>query len=78
MCVTTRPILRPFTQCVEPSSFWTTVLDMDFHDQADGACALAVVDATPTILHENNDVARAQFTDWDNFQGWIAFDPHIT
>lgn len=57
--------------------FWTTILDMNFHDQADGSCALAVVDATPGLLHENNDVARAQFTDWDNFQGWVAFDPHM-
>jgi catechol 2,3-dioxygenase-like lactoylglutathione lyase family enzyme len=58
-------------------NFWTAVLDMTFHEQEDGTCALAIVDATPGILHENNDVARAQFTDWDNFQGWIAFDPHI-
>jgi catechol 2,3-dioxygenase-like lactoylglutathione lyase family enzyme len=59
-------------------AFWTTILDMQFHEQADGGCALAVVDATPGILNEHNDVARAQFTDWDNFQGWIAFDPHIS
>lgn len=58
-------------------NFWAAVLDMNFHDQADGECSVAIVDATPSILHENNDVARAQFTDWDNFQGWIAFDPHI-
>lgn len=58
--------------------FWSSVLDMDFHDQSDRACSIAIVDATPTILHEDNDVARAQFTDWDNFQGWVAFDPHIS
>jgi hypothetical protein len=58
--------------------FWAGVLDMSFHDQEDGGCAVAIEDATPSILHENNDVARAQFTDWDNFQGWIAFDPHIS
>jgi hypothetical protein len=50
---------------------------MDFHEDSSQACALAIVDATPGILGENNDVARAQFTDWDNFQGWVAFDPHI-
>jgi catechol 2,3-dioxygenase-like lactoylglutathione lyase family enzyme len=58
-------------------TFWTTVLDMQFHESFNQGCALAIVDATPGILSENNDVARAQFTDWDNFQGWIAFDPHI-
>ncbi|MBV9267697.1 MAG: matrixin family metalloprotease [Acidobacteriaceae bacterium] len=58
--------------------FWSTVLDVEFHEDASQSCALAIVDATGNILTENNDVARAQFTDWDNFQGWIAFDPHIS
>ncbi len=58
--------------------FWSTVIDMDFHEDSSRACALALVDATPGILSENNDVARAQFTDWANFQGWIAFDPHMS
>ena len=58
--------------------FWSTVLDMDFHEDASHSCSLALVDATHEILSENNDVARAQFTDWSNFQGWIAFDPHMS
>jgi hypothetical protein len=58
--------------------FWSTVLDVEFHQEPTQSCALAVVDATGSILTENNDVARAQFADWDNFQGWIAFDPHIS
>jgi hypothetical protein len=57
--------------------FWSTVIDMDFHEDSSRSCSLALVDATPEILSENNDVARAQFTDWTNFQGWIAFDPHM-
>ena len=58
--------------------FWSGILDMDFHEVTSHSCALAVVDATPGILSENNDVARAQFTDWADFQGWIAFDPNIS
>jgi Matrixin len=58
--------------------FWATVLDLTFHEEPSEDCAIAAVDATPEILSREHDVARAQFTDWDNFQGWIAFDPHIS
>jgi hypothetical protein len=40
------------------------------------SCAIQVVDGTPEIL-KRTIVARSQFTDWDNFQGWIAFNPHV-
>jgi hypothetical protein len=53
--------------------FWAKVLDMSWHQDQTTACALQVVDGTPEIL-ENSVVARSQFTDWENFQGWIAFD----
>jgi hypothetical protein len=43
--------------------FWSTVIDMDFHEDSSRSCSLALVAATPEILSENNDVARAQFTD---------------
>lgn len=58
--------------------FWADVLDISFHDEQSDDCTVAIVDATPEILAKENDVARAQFTDWDKFQGWIAFDPHIS
>jgi predicted Zn-dependent protease len=58
--------------------FWSRVLDLDFHEEQSDACAIAIVDATPEILSNENDVARAQFTNWKDFQGWIAFDPHIS
>jgi hypothetical protein len=58
--------------------FWSTVLDITFHQEQSEDCAIALVDATPEILAKEHDVARAQFTDWENFQGWIAFDPHIS
>lgn len=53
--------------------FWARVLDMAWHEDQTTACALQVVDGTPTIL-QHSVVARSQFTDWANFQGWIAFD----
>jgi hypothetical protein len=58
--------------------FWSGVLDIAVHEEASDECAIAIVDATPDILSKENDVARAQFTDWGNFEGWIAFDPHIS
>ncbi len=58
--------------------FWSQVLDFDYHDDPSSNCALAIVDATPAILSRDHDVARAQFTDWRDFQGWVAFDPHIS
>ena len=58
--------------------FWSAVLDLTFHEEPSEDCAIAAVDATPEILAKEHDVARAQFTDWENFQGWIAFDPHIS
>jgi hypothetical protein len=58
--------------------FWSTVLDVKFHDSVSSECALAIVEASGDILTENNEVARAQFVDWDRFEGWIAFDPHIS
>jgi predicted Zn-dependent protease len=59
-------------------AFWSSVLDMSFYEEPSAVCALAVVDATPQLLRETNNVARAQFTDLANFQAWIAFDPHAS
>lgn len=58
--------------------FWSAVLDIGVYEEPSDECSIAVVDATPEILAKENDVARAQFTDWGNFEGWIAFDPHIS
>lgn len=58
--------------------FWSSVLDMSFHSEPSSACALALVDGTPEVLHTVHNVARAQFSDLANFQGWIAFDPHAS
>lgn len=62
----------------EALRFWSNVIDINVYDEQSENCAIAIVDATPEILAKDNYVARAQFTDWENFQGWIAFDPHIS
>ncbi|MBV9084813.1 MAG: matrixin family metalloprotease [Acidobacteriaceae bacterium] len=59
-------------------AFWSSVLDMSYREDASSACALALVDGTPALLNEAQTVARAQFTDLPNFQGWIAFDAHAS
>ena len=55
-------------------SFWAEILDMRWHEDNSTSCSIQVVDGTPEIL-KRSIVARSQFTDWDNFQGWIAFNP---
>jgi hypothetical protein len=55
-------------------SFWAKVLYMQWHEDASSSCAVQLVDGTPAVL-QRNIVARSQFTEWDNFQGWIAFNP---
>lgn len=54
--------------------FWTEVLDMRWHEDNTESCSLQLVDGTSQIL-QRSIVARSQFPDWDNFQGWIAFNP---
>lgn len=55
-------------------NFWATVVDMSWHQDDTSSCALQLVDGTSDILKDAT-VARSQFTDWGNFQGWVAFDP---
>lgn len=55
--------------------FWSSVVDMSWHDDESSSCSLQLVDGSSSIL-TNATVARSQFTDWSNFQGWIAYDPN--
>jgi matrixin len=55
-------------------SFWAEVLDMSWHEDDTSSCSIQLVDGTPEIL-KRTIVARSQFTDWEDFQGWIAFSP---
>jgi hypothetical protein len=69
---TSNPVLaREFRLAM---NFWTQVLDMHWHEEDSNSCAVQLVDGTPAIL-KSSIVARSQFTEWDNFQGWIAFNP---
>ena len=70
---TSNPMLaHEFRQSMD---FWSRVLDMNWHEDDSNSCAVQLVDGTPAIL-KTSIVARSQFTEWDNFQGWIAFNPH--
>ena len=55
-------------------NFWSQVLDMHWHEEDSNSCSVQLVEGTSAIL-KNSIVARSQFTEWDNFQGWIAFNP---
>ncbi len=55
-------------------NFWATVVDLSWYEDDSSSCSLQLVDGH-TTLFRNGTVARSQFTEWDNFQGWIAFDP---
>jgi hypothetical protein len=69
---TSNPVLaQEFRQALD---FWSRVLDMNWHEDDSSSCAMQLVDGTPAIL-KTSIVARSQFTEWDNFQGLIAFNP---
>lgn len=55
-------------------NFWAKILDMSWYEEDSSSCSIQLVDGQ-TSLFKNGTVARSQFTEWDNFQGWIAFDP---
>lgn len=59
--------------------FWATVLDLDWHEDNTENCSMELIDggrelfaAAPEIM-----VARSQFPDRLDFQGWIAFNPVV-
>jgi hypothetical protein len=67
-----RSIEKEFKRAMD---FWSSIVDMEWHEDNTSACSINVVDGTPDIL-TNSVIARSQFPEWDDFQGWIAFDPH--
>lgn len=59
-------------------AFWAKLLDADFHDEQSPSCAVAIVGGTRAVLpYKTVIVARAQFPDRLNFQGWIAVNPKV-
>lgn len=67
-----RSIEREFRKAMD---FWSSILEMDWHEDNTSNCSINVVDGTPDIL-ANAVIARSQFPEWDNFEGWVAFDSH--
>jgi len=69
---TSNPVLA--TEFRRAMQFWAGVVDMSWHSDETSFCSIELVDGTSAIL-TNETVARSQFVEWSNFQGWIAFDP---
>lgn len=55
-------------------NFWAEIIDMSWYEDPSSSCSLELVDGAPAIL-QHAVVARAQFVEWQNFEGWVAFDP---
>ena len=55
-------------------NFWSKILDMNWHEDDTEYCSVQLVDGH-RALFQNGTIARSQFTEWGNFQGWVAFDP---
>lgn len=53
--------------------FWAGILDMSWGLDETAPCSIQMVIGTTKLFHSAALVARAQFADRDNFQGWIAF-----
>ena len=71
--ISDRVVIQQFHRAFD---FWAKLLDADFHDDQSTSCAIAIVEGSDAVLqHRGTIVARAQFPDRLNFQGWIAVDP---
>ena len=59
--------------------FWATVLDLEWHEDSTETCSMELSDGARDLFEPNpyNMVARSQFPDRRDFQGWIAFNPAV-
>lgn len=55
-------------------NFWSTVIDMHWHESGTMFCALELVDGDAQLF-EDSTVAKSQLSERAGFQGWIAFNP---
>ena len=59
--------------------FWSEVLDIGWHEVVSEDCSIQLVDGTPEVFLFGGGcscaVARSQFPDEEDFQGWVAFNP---
>jgi hypothetical protein len=58
--------------------FWTSVLDLEWHNVDSDDCAIQLLDGTPALFNWCACTsARSQLPDRSGFQGWIAFNPQV-
>lgn len=59
--------------------FWASVLDLEWHEESTENCSMELVDGERDLFEPNphNMVARSQFPDRRDFQGWIVFNPEV-
>ena len=75
---TANPILAQ--QFRKAMDFWAGVLDLEWHEDSTGNCSMEVSDGERQLFEPTPDnmVARSQFPDRQDFQGWIVFNPALT
>ena len=74
---TTNPLLaQQFRRAMD---FWATVLDLEWHEDSAETCSMELSDGERDLFEPtpNNMVARSQFPDRRDFQGWIVFNPAV-
>lgn len=74
---TSNPLLvKQFRRAMD---FWASVLDLEWHEDSTETCAMEVVDGARVLFEPtpHNMVARSQFPDRRDFQGWIVFNPAV-
>lgn len=59
--------------------FWAGVLDLQWHEDSTETCSMELSDGQRELFEPtpNNMVARSQFPDRRDFQGWIVFNPAV-
>jgi hypothetical protein len=54
--------------------FWSTVIEMRWHESLTGLCAVELFDGDAKLF-EDSTVAKSHLSERSGFQGWIAFNP---
>ena len=56
--------------------FWSTVLDLEWHEDDSADCAVQVVEGHRGLF-KRGEAARSQLPDRPAFQGWVAFNREV-
>jgi hypothetical protein len=67
-----RILARQFAKAMD---FWSSILDLEWHEVDSQECSVQLVDGTPDLFDPKAIAARSQYPDRPAFQGWIAFNP---